>query len=331
MCKRHKKSSIQGRLSPRFLGLSPAALESALPGELPKFDDLYRHPPRGGFGVNYEVVTVGRPKASVIVNDRSREMDFDALVVYPVDWRLRSGEGRPRKVSSGGPFPVLAFSPGYLIHPHNHFRTFYELASHGVIVVAQYSTVGVSSGVDEGVMDAWVDDIVYSLVHVVEAGKTAGSILEGGVDQSRLAIGGHSMGGALSLPATVLANEEYGMGVGASIHVSPACKMRAGQCDMSTEAARKLKGVAALFIAGDEDGIEAWQFADFFRSQVPDSSEAELVLIEGASHCLWEDDPEVWTFVVECGKGSKSPFDAIYEMQEAMIRFLGEQGYISQV
>jgi len=334
-CEPYAASSINGELKPEFLGLSAEEVEGMPLEDLPTFKDLYEPPTPGDFKVNYQIIEVPRPKPSIIQNSKSTETSFKALVVFPVDEHpiQATPEGPKRNheqpISSKGPFPVLAFSPGFEVSPNNHFRTFHQLASHGVIVISQYSTEELILKFDKDLLHAWTDDIVYGLRHIVALNSESGSFVEGQVGVERLIVGGHSMGGALSMLATVLAKEEYGLHVHASIHISPACKLRGGLCDLATEAASQLTGVDVLFIAGDMDEVEKKEYAEFFQSQLPKETESELVVLEGATHCLWEDDPAKWRGVLECGKGEKSPFEAIKEMQDVMLTFLQDKGYVS--
>ncbi|CAD7704173.1 unnamed protein product, partial [Ostreobium quekettii] len=333
-CQPFQADNINGKLAPEFLGLSEQELEQTSPEDLPTFGDLYEAPRPGPFYVNYGIIDVPRPKPSILINDKSNEMDFKALVVYPVDTDplTATSQGFERQedqpLSSRGPFPVLAFSPGFEVSPNQHFRTFHHLASHGIIVISQYSTEGIVTDFSRETSLAWMDDIVYSLKHMVQLGSESGSWAEGGVDVERLAVGGHSMGGGLSMLATVMAKEEYDLGVKVSMHVAPACRFRGRECEFATEGASRLQGVDVLFIGGDMDNVEKLSYAQFFQSQLPQGTESELVVLEGATHCLWEDDPVRWKSVLECGKGTKSPFEAIREMQDAMLEFLGAKGFV---
>lgn len=331
-CQVYESASINGKLSPDFLDMPPEELKQPNP-DLPDFEDLYRPLEPGPFHVNYEIIDVPRVDPSIIVNSFSSEMSFKALVVYPVDVTPmeNKADGIRRKpqqpMSARGPFPLMVFSPGFGISPTNHIRTFYQLASHGMIVVAQYSTQQILLDVTEDVMHAWVDDIVYTAKHITEENNVRGSIFGNNVDTGKLIIAGHSMGGGLSLPATVQSKEKYDLDVKVTVSISPACKLRAKECDLATEGAENLRDVDVLFITGDEDRVEKPEYAEFFKSVVPDQSAADLVVIEGANHCFWEAAPSTWPQTVGCGNGSKSPFKSIVEMQEVIVGYLAERNF----
>lgn len=331
-CEAFRESDINGDLSPDFLGMSKKELKKLPPEELPDFGALYTPRQPGPFYVNYRIIDVPRLDPSILVNDFSTEAEFKALVVYPVDLSpIEEGRDGPRRMedqemSSQGPFPVMAFSPGFGISPTKHIRTFYQLASHGMIVISQYSTHQEVVDVTADVLRAWADDIVTGLWHVTD-GRETDEFLRGKVDAEKLVIAGHSMGGGLSMLATVKAIEDFDLGVKATIPIAPACKMRASECDLATEAAENLRGVDVLFIGGDEDDVERVEYSEYFRSLIPDESSTDLVVLEGATHCLWEAAPSTWKQSLQCGTGSKSPFEAIVEMQEAMVAFLAEKGF----
>jgi acetyl esterase/lipase len=103
-----------------------------------------------------------------------------------------------------GPLPVLILSHGFARSPGRHAGTARWLAARGFVVVTPASPGWFQGDAQQQNIDALADHARW----IVERGATPGDALEGRVDAARLALAGHSAGGAVSIEAAaVLATE----------------------------------------------------------------------------------------------------------------------------
>ena len=142
----------------------------------------------------YEVRTLN----SVILTDAEQERDVTLRVIFP------EGEG---------PFPMVAYSTGMFCVPQLYDRILSHWASHGYVVIqpnhldspnneeklkpAQYDILLASRARDMSFILDSLDEI------------TAAAEIEGRVDGSRAAIGGHSFGAVISMIKTGLYVKDY--------------------------------------------------------------------------------------------------------------------------
>ncbi|CAD7703303.1 unnamed protein product [Ostreobium quekettii] len=297
--------------------------------KIPSFDDIFEPPPPGPFRTAVAKVVVERDTPSVLKNMKSSATHFGADVYYPVD-PLPGGPGSKkvvgrRRVAAGGPFPLVVFSPGYQGVPGHFRRTLDHLASQGVVVISQYSTSHLRVDINRKKMEAWREDMLHMVQFLSRKGGDPESFLSGGVDPSRIGFAGHSFGAGMALSAAALAREERGMNVSAVVPVSAACLIMGNSCEMPSEATPKLHGVKALFIVGSEDRITPPRSTEWFYGLMPEDSEADLMYLEGATHCLFEAEPKNWPNTnSQCGRGSASPQESIRRMAIAMADFFRE-------
>ena len=103
-----------------------------------------------------------------------------------------------------GPLPVLILSHGFARSPGRHAGTARWLAARGFLVVTPASPGWFQGDAQQQNIDALVDHARW----IVARGSTPGDALEGRVDASRLALAGHSAGGAVSIEAAAALAEE---------------------------------------------------------------------------------------------------------------------------
>lgn len=155
VCKPNVAASTGGWLNPEFLQLPRSSRmhsNEKAPSKLPSFDDLFDPPSMGRFHTASASVIVDRDKPSVLQSTKSSAMKFAAEVFYPIDSPpvaiYNKAEAKNQlRVAKGGPFPIVAFSPGYRGVPSHFKRTLGHIASQGIIVISQLSThhLGVDS------------------------------------------------------------------------------------------------------------------------------------------------------------------------------------------
>ncbi|GMH45401.1 hypothetical protein BSKO_13358 [Bryopsis sp. KO-2023] len=327
-CKPSIKASTAGILNPQFLGMSKTELTSRLEQNvpLPTFNDVFNPPESGAYEAGWARVSVRRSDPSVLASEDSDPMEFKADLFYPKSRAGPGGGGGVQKdlvLADGGPFPLIAFSPGFSSKPDFHVRLLHFLASHGYIVIAQRSTHHLGMDLDRSKFLAWKDDIVTMLSSLIEAGNDESSFLHNAIDTTRIGISGHSNGGAMSIPAAVDAIENHGINVKVVVPISPACILLGDECAIPTEYAPRLHGVRVRFIVGTADQTTPPRSAKFFSFLLPNDTDAEVVLLKGVTHCVWEAEPKLWPVTNSgCGKGSVSPMLAVRTLMMQMEEFL---------
>jgi dienelactone hydrolase len=218
---------------------------------------------------------------------RAEGEGFEALVLYPaVD---EQGGPPPAPVDGapaallGAPFAAIAFGHGFLQEPERYGGLLAHLASWGYVVVAPSSQTGLAA--DHA---AFASDLSAALAWLEAAGVEDGGWLDGRVDDTRLGLAGHSMGGGAALLAAAADPR-----VAAWLVLAPA--------ETSPSAVDAMADVSApgAVLAGDEDVITP--LADHARPIFEAGAAPRLlVLLRGGSHCGFQDDP----FPIGCQEGS---------------------------
>ncbi|CAD7704172.1 unnamed protein product [Ostreobium quekettii] len=332
VCKPIVENSPRGQLNADFLAMRDgggAPTGSIDPSNIPSFDEVFQPPKPGPFQTALAHVVVKRPMPSILKNTKSSATHFGADVFYPVDpgdagTSAKKVRGQ-RVVAAGGPFPLVAFSPGYSGVPGNFKRTLSHLASQGVVVISQYSTSHLRVDINRKKMEAWTKDMVYMLKYLIEQGNHTESFLSNGVDARRTGIAGHSFGAGMAIAAAALARNEYGLNVTALMPISAACLIMGNSCEMPSTAAPKLHGINALFLVGTMDEITPPKASEWFHSQMPNDTSSKVVYLQGATHCMFEAEPKMWPNMNSgCGRGTMSPQESVRRMQIEMAKFFGQ-------
>ena len=119
--------------------------------------------------------------------DNSEWGRFDVLVFYPSD---AQGFASP-------PYAAVAFSPGYAAWGSFYSWIGRHLASWGYVTILLTPPSPFSLKPQQ-----WADGLKGCLDYLLECNNTSGNLLEGMIDESKLAISGHSMGGMATILAT---------------------------------------------------------------------------------------------------------------------------------
>jgi predicted dienelactone hydrolase len=103
--------------------------------------------------------------------------------------------------SARGPFPLVMVSPGYTDDNWEYLYIGTRLASHGYVVAATDHQNEVayswSPPVDSPIVAAFnrPRDVSFAITELLRKNDTAGDLLHGLIDSSKIAVGGHSLGG----------------------------------------------------------------------------------------------------------------------------------------
>ncbi len=177
----------------------------------------------------------------------------------------------------GGPYPLVVYSHGFTSSRKGGGYLALSLASRGyVIVAADYPLTNMSAPGGPNVMDVvnQPGDVSFLIDKLVAQSATAGHVLAGMVDDTRVGLMGISLGGMTSTLASF--HPETGDGrVGAVVSI-------AGPTAQFTEVFFQHRQVPFLMLAGDIDAlVPYYSNAAPVPQRVPGS---QLVTISGASH-----------------------------------------------
>jgi len=218
-----------------------------------------------------------------------------------------------------GPFPVVLFSHGYSgMRLQSTFLTAH-LASWGMIVVsADHWSRDLYHVLSAPVGDraSSIGELSEALDLVVASNTTAGDLLEGRVDESRVAAVGHSAGGGTIVGASLADDRIDG-------YVSLASGVGVGG-NTTTTAPLQLPTQPSFFIAGALDGVisaESGTRASY--DLVPGPS--RLWIIDGVGHNGFDDFCTFGNGSGIIGVAIASGLGALLEAQPTL-RTLGEDG-----
>jgi dienelactone hydrolase len=211
---------------------------------------------------------------------------------------------------TAGPRPTLVFTHGFQLSGENYLSTAKHLASHGFAVVLPNLGGGFSAThVDHQAT------IITVLDWLEEQNTAAGSDLSGRLDFSRLALGGHSMGGKIAfLVSTVDARPKAIVGfdpvdaAGGPVAVDPK--------DYPSVTPERMIDVKVPFLVVGETtnstggllGQACAPAADNYQQyfDYAESPAIEFTFV-GANHFSWLDDPNCFLLCATCDKGSDNP------------------------
>ncbi|HEU4491641.1 MAG TPA: hypothetical protein VFR74_12295 [Jiangellales bacterium] len=218
-------------------------------------------PARARLSEPLEVTTAA---VTVDVDGRS----FRARVTYPL---------------VGRDHPAVAFGHAYLQGPERYARLLEAVAAQGFVVVAPASESSFWPS-----HSRLAKDLRRSLTWLVEQSHTSGSPLAGRVDERRLAVAGHSMGGGAAVIAAVRDPRVRAVATLAAAETVPATSLAAAGLD-----------VPSLWVAGSADRIVP---PDTTRALLAASPAPTLLaVVEGGWHCGFADSSAFWGFGCDSG------------------------------
>lgn len=257
---------------------SPALAAPRLPmqvagGPTDSFNDDYLADP-GPYSAGYRSLNVPR-----LLSATRNSVEFPAYVYYPA---TADGEGAPLD-PSGGPYPAIVFGHGFRQYVRLYASLGQHLASWGFIVIAPNTANGWFPD-----QTRFVAELRDSLTYLDTANSDPASFLLGVIDTAHYGASGHSMGGAATLTAT--RQDER---IQAWAPLAPAAALNV-PTDLSA---------AVMIIIGSGDTVvplEATARPIYDHITAP----RQLLVVEGADHCSWQD--RVWPFDAAAWCGEKS-------------------------
>ena len=189
-------------------------------------------------------------------------------------------------------YPVLLMNHGFSRDYSRHIDNAIFLATAGMIVMVPNLT---ESGQTTLMGQKEVDNVADHVRWLIDQGDDSSSPLYGILDSKRIAIAGHSAGGALSLEATVVLQDE-GISLSGLLLLDTVPYMR------TFRAATRLEPLPLLSLRASPKGCNAFGAIERLTSKIPFS--LQTTLIPGTSHCDFESPTDI-TCELACGKSAE--------------------------
>ena len=209
---------------------------------------------------------------------------YDATIYYPFT-SLRSNTTQN---ISKTPYPIIVFAHGFMCTKNEYSWIGKILASHGYISIL-FTTPSKLNPYDA--FSQSLDGISVAIDHVIELNILKDGPLYGLVDEEKIGIMGHSMGGITSLKAAAKDQRIKTVVALAPGHFSNFTETYLSACKKITAPTQIIMG-SFDFICSPEGGR---QFYDLINS------EKEMLIINGADHGMgiWKaDDVPIWLKII---------------------------------
>lgn len=224
--------------------------------------------------------------------------NFTALVIYPA---TANGNDTPVD-TSGAPYPGIVFGHGFFQNPNRYQPSLEYLASHGYIIVAPETQLGLFPDVEQ-----YVQDFSDSLTWLETANQDPNSQYYQAINPNKLAVSGHSMGGGTTILAA--ANDS---------RVVAVLNMAAIETNPSAIEAMSTLTIPVSLLSGSEDAIVPYENNSLLMYNNGNAPRM-LPLLLGGSHCGFQDDP----FPIFCDTGSMDPATQLQLMRAHTVHFFG--------
>lgn len=239
------------------------------------FNDGYLADP-GPQSAGYRRVSVPR-----ILSATQNSDEFPAYIYYPA---TAPGPNTPLDPTRG-PYPAIVFGHGFRQNVRLYASLGQHLASWGFLVIAPDTANGWFPN-----QTRFVAELRDALTYLDDAASDPYNFLFGHVDTAHYGASGHSMGGAATLSVT-----RQDARVKAWAPLAPAAALNA-PLDL---------GAATLILVGSGDTLtppETTARPIYTNLSAP----RQLLVVEGADHCSWQD--RVWPFdaAAWCGQADIS-------------------------
>jgi dienelactone hydrolase len=191
--------------------------------------------------------------------------DFEALGFEPAYEGLKPSDDRP--------FPLVMFSPGWGCDYWLYLYIGTRLASHGyVVAVLEHWSDWTWDGGDTGVVTLInrPRDASFAITQLLQKTAIRGELLHRTIDASKIAMGGHSLGGyatfALTAGDTLVCDEQFGILWWGDPAPNPATTC------VPTIPDRRIKAMITL-----DGSSQVTRFREFARIQIPSLIMGEMV------------------------------------------------------
>jgi hypothetical protein len=207
---------------------------------------------------------------------------IDYLLLIPM------GETRSSTIA----YPALLMNHGFSRDYSRHIDNAIFFAAAGMIVMVPNLT---EAGQTTLIEQKEVDNVADHLRWLIDQGEDPSSPLYEILDSKRIAIAGHSAGGALSLEATVVLQDE-------GIPPSGLLLWDAVPYLRTFRAATGLEPLPLLILRASPKGCNAFGAIERLTSKIP--FPLQTTLIPGTSHCDFESPTDI-TCELACGKSTE--------------------------
>ncbi len=182
--------------------------------------------------------------------------------------------------SDAGPFPVIAFSHGYLSFPAQSTFLMEHMATHGFVVAAMGHPDG-SQDRGEAFMNR-PGDVRAAVEFVVEESAREGALLHGAADGSRMGVMGHSFGGLTTLAALAKQGNPFiaGLAMAPGIRSGDAFDVRDDLPDIIDP---------IMFMMGEQDVLARYPDLTAAYAILPEFTERYAFIFPNGGHFAYSD------------------------------------------
>ena len=226
-----------------------------------------------------------------------------------------------------GPFPVVVFNHGFQLAPAHYASYGEHLASWGFVVIMPNmpSNLLLPKSHEE-----LKDNLVKVLDWIEETGGNPETALEGKADTDKIGVGGHSLGGKISLLACTEDPRPK-----ASFVVDPvdsaAAPLFSNPDDWPSVTPELMPqidiplGLLGETVSGSGDNACAPEDENFYQYYLYANSPAVQINVLGASHMSFIDNPDCGYVCSVCPKGTDDPEFTRYLTRKYMTAFYNYQ------
>jgi predicted dienelactone hydrolase len=252
---------------------------------------------RGPLPVGLTTLTLVDESRPTDANGDAADADSRTLVTevwYPAEGPAAAGEARDAPLGrSAAPYPLIVYSHGFLGNRRYSATYTSHLASHGYVVASPdypLSNLNAPAGPRASDVLNQPGDVTFIIDSLLAFSGQAGHPLEGAIDEEKIGLTGHSLGGMTTVLAT--------FGSLRDPRVKAALPMAAPACLVGA-AAYETPAVPMLVMGGTADLVVSWPSARAPYDMAPPPK--YLLAFLGGNHLRFADLDVEDTFLPELG------------------------------